>query len=90
VIIGLVLTLYMFEGFRRHKTLYEASVYCAVASLVVLLMLGLPLDWLRDNFLRDSVARDVALALVWVALFIIMLILHRLMSRREEATREAR
>lgn len=76
MIIGSTLALYVFQGVKRYKTLYESVLYCAVASLVVLLTLGKPLDWLRDNHFRESVSRDGALALAWGTSFVILFIVH--------------
>ncbi len=87
-IIGLVLALYVFQGITRRKTMYDSVVYCAVTSLLLLLIIGGPLDWLRDNHFRDDVSREGAIAITWVTLLILLFIVHRRLSRGNEVTHE--
>ena len=77
MMLGFILGLYVLRGIKRHKTIYEAVLYCAVSSLPILLTLSKAIDWLRDNYFRVVVSRDGTLALVWMVLLIILLIIER-------------
>ena len=88
VMIGLILTLYVLAYFARHKTKYESIVYCATASLVVLLTLGKAIDWLRDTHFRIAVARDAVLAFTWLALLIVVFVVHFVIVSKKDAAHE--
>ena len=88
MILGFMLVLFILRGIKRHKSLYEAVLYCAAASLPILLTLSKLLDCIRDKYFRDVVSRDVILALLWIVLLIILFIIERIIYKRDEVTHE--
>lgn len=71
MIMGVTLILFILPSFRRHNGIRVT----AVLALLLVLVLGKPLDWLRDSYFRDSLSRDVTFSVAWVFLAIVLLIL---------------
>lgn len=72
MMLGIVLSLYVLQGIKRSKIPYDAILYCAVASLPILLFFSKPVDWIRDEYYRNCVSRDVIFLIVWILLSIIL------------------
>ena len=88
MILGCMLVLYILRGIKRHKNFYEAVLFCAAASLPILLTLSKPLDCIRDKYFRDIVSRDGTFALLWIVLLIILFVIERNIYKKNEVTYE--
>ena len=86
--IGVVLFLYVFQGFRRYKSLNSSILFCAISALPIVLTVGILLDWIRDTYWRKMLSRDTLLALAWFLFSIIMLVIERKVHKSSEVNYE--
>jgi len=59
-IIGIILILYIVQGFWQSKRFYPSLLFSAIFALAMLLALGKLVDFLRDTYFRLTVDRDFA------------------------------
>lgn len=90
MIIGSILALYVLPGFNRSKSLLATLVFCAVFSLLMLLVFGKGIDFFRDSHIRGIVTRDVILSLTWLFLFLILLVINLAIECKRKVSDEAR
>ena len=67
-IIGIILVLFIVQGFWKSKTFYLSLLFSAIFALVTLLALGKLIDFVRDSdFFRLKVDRDFAYLSLWLS-----------------------
>ena len=66
-IIGIILVMFIVQGFRESKTFYLSLLFSTIFALATLLTLGKFIDFLRDtDFFRLKVDRDFTYFLLWL------------------------
>jgi len=79
-IVGIILVLFVVQGFWREKRLYPSILFSAIFAVALLVAIGKPVDFCGDEYFYDYVSRDVSHFLLWLLISVSSLILDRIIQ----------